>query len=103
MSADQTHVSRLRGEALLAARSEQLRPLLERLAEATDMPDVRAEVAGSLAGEWFAHPEPDDGHRLIAAGLLLTSGVVDYDRLGEVVREVAKGNLQGYDPTDATG
>lgn len=26
-------------------------------------------------------------HRLIAAGLLLSSGVVDYDRLREVVRE----------------
>lgn len=31
---------------------------------------------------------PALAHRLIAAGLLLTSGVVDYDRLREVVPEV---------------
>ena len=32
--------------------------MLERLAETTDSPEIRAEVVGVLAGEWFADPDP---------------------------------------------
>ena len=44
----------------------------------------------------------DVARRLIAAGLTLQSGVVDYDRLGQVVHEAyerGRGSLQGYDPS----
>src|SRR5829696_1655828 len=84
---DQRRASALLGEALLAAQSEEFRPVIERLAEATDSPEIRAVVAGLLAGGWFVDPDPALAHQLIAAGLLLTSGVVDYDRVGEVVAE----------------
>ena len=84
---DQTHSARIHGEALLAAQDDSLRPLLEQLAEATDSPEVRAEVAGALAGEWLAEPGSALADRLIAAGLLLTSGEVDYDRLQKAVQE----------------
>jgi hypothetical protein len=88
MSTDDQHASALTGEALLAAGHDgRLGPLRDRLAEATDNPKVRAEVAGRMAAEWLADPGPDLANRLIAVGLLLTSGGVDYDRLGEVVRE----------------
>jgi hypothetical protein len=39
---------------------------------------------------------------MIAAGLLLTTGVVDYDELGQAVQagyERSKGSLEGYDPS----
>jgi hypothetical protein len=94
-SDDQRRASALHGEALLAAQSDDFRPVLEHLAEATDSPDVRALVARILAGEWFANPQPATA-TAPCAGLLLTSGVVDYDRLGEVVREVAGGSPQDY-------
>ena len=59
-----------------------------------------------FVGPGFAAPGRHIGHELIAAGLLLLSGVVDRDQLAEAVRvgyERGKGSLQGYDPTDATG
>ena len=47
-------------------------------------PQDRAEAAGTLAGETFAHLPHGGGnlgYRALAAGLLLLSGTVDYDRL----------------------
>jgi hypothetical protein len=48
---DDRRVSALTGEALLAGRDDRLRSLLERPAEATDSPEVRAVVAGACAEE----------------------------------------------------
>ena len=60
------------GEALLAALDESLQPLLDRLAKVAEgRDDLRAEVAGTLAGNWFARPESHLGHELVAAGLLI--------------------------------
>ena len=67
--------------------------------------DVRTRTAGELAGGWFAAPGRHIGHELIAAGLLILSGVVDRDQLEEAVRagyERGSDALRGYDPTDAT-
>ena len=67
-TADQTHASALTGEALLAAQSETFQPLLDHLAAVAEGQEgLRAEVAGELAGDWFAHPEGRQGHELIAA------------------------------------
>ena len=105
-TADQAHASRLHGEALLAAQDERWQPLLERLAMAAEgRDDLRAEVAGQLAGTWFAQPDARIGHELIAAGLLILAGVTDRGAVAEAVRvgyERGKVSLQGYDPTDAT-
>ena len=46
--------------------------------------DTRVEVAGTIAGAWFASPR--QGHELIAAGLLLIAGPVDGDALLRAVR-----------------
>ena len=104
---NQGRASALTGEALLAAQDESLQPLLDRLAAAAEGQDgVRAEVAGTLAGDWFAHPEGRMGHELIAAGLLILAGVTDRGAVAEAVRvgyERGKDKLQGYAPTDATG
>ena len=104
---DERCASALTGEALIAAQDESLQPLLDRLAAAAEGQDgIRAEVAGVLAGNWFAHPEGRIGHELIAAGLLILAGVTDRGAVAEAVRvgyERGKGSLQGYDPTDATG
>ena len=55
---DQRLGSMLTGEALLAAQDESLQPLLDRLAAAAEGQDgLREEVAGELAGDWFAHPK----------------------------------------------
>ena len=103
---DQTLASRLHGEALLAAQDERWQPLLDRLAAGAEgRDDLRAKVAGQLAGTWFTQPDARIGHELIAAGLLILAGVTDRDALAEAVRvgyEGGKGSLQGYDPTDAT-
>jgi hypothetical protein len=81
---DQRRASALTGEALLAAQDPALRPLLDRLAEvAGGRVDIRTQAAGILAGTWYAHPGRYIGHELIAAGLLLLSGVVDRDQLGK--------------------
>ncbi len=100
------------GEALIAARDLDQDPaaveVLQRLADATDSPTERADAAARLAAEALAElgePGVDHGdvaRRLIAAGLTLQSGVVDYDRLGQVVHEAyerGRGSLQGYDPS----
>jgi hypothetical protein len=86
-TADRTHASALHGEALLQARRPELDALiahLEALANGHD--DMRVEVAGNMAGAWFAAPETGDGHTLIAAGLLLLAGPVDGDALADAVQ-----------------
>ena len=102
---DQRHASALTGEALLAAQSDTFQPLLEHLAAVAEGEDgIRAEVAGNLAGDWFAHPEGRMGHELIAAGLLILAGVTDRGVVADAARvgyERGKDKLQGYDPTDA--
>ena len=106
-TADQKLAYELHGVALLAAQDPALQPLLDRLAAAAEGQDgIRAEVAGNLAGDWFAHPEGRQGHELIAAGLLILAGVTDRGAVAEAVRvgyERGKDKLQGYDPHDATG
>ena len=58
-TADQAHSSRIHGEALVAAErlmdNPALDPLLRRLAEVTVNPQDRAQAAGTLAGQTFAH------------------------------------------------
>lgn len=101
---DHARSSALHGEAPLAAQDDTvLQPLLDRLAKVAEgRDDLRAEVAGTLAGLWFAHPESRQGHELIAAGLLILAGVTDR---GEVSRwtwvgyERGQGSLEGYDPS----
>jgi hypothetical protein len=54
---DQTHAAALHGEALLQAQRPELNALkahLEALANGHD--DTRVEVAGTMAGAWFASP-----------------------------------------------
>lgn len=89
-TADQTLSSELQGTALLLAQDEILQPLLDRLITmAGDRPDLRAEVAGNLAGRWFAHPEEHPGYDLIAAGLAILAGAVHR-------RDVARWLRAGY-------
>jgi hypothetical protein len=60
--------------------------------------DLRAEVAGRLAGLWFARPESQLGHELVAAGLLILAGVTDRGEAGRWVRigyERGHGSLEG--------
>jgi hypothetical protein len=86
-TADQTHAAALHGEALLQAQRPELDALiahLEALANGHD--DTRVEVAGTMAGAWFASPATCLGHELIAAGLLLIAGPVDGEALLRAVR-----------------
>ena len=92
-TADQTHSARIHGEALVAAErlvaNPALDPLLRRLVEVTVSPHDQAQAVGDIAGEAFAHlPQGggDLGYRLLAAGLLMVTGVIDYDRLGPAMR-----------------
>ena len=72
---DQMASSALTGEALLAAQNESFQPVLDHLATvAGGRDDLRAEVAGLLAGNWLAQPQSQLGHELIAAGLLILPG-----------------------------
>ena len=86
-TADETHAARLHGEALLAALRVELQPLIDQLAEqAGGRDDLRAQCAGLIAGWWFASPATQQGHELIAVGLLLLAGPVDSDLLMHWVR-----------------
>jgi hypothetical protein len=52
-------------------------------------PHDRAQAVEDIAGEAFAHlPHGggDLGYRLLAAGLLMVTGVIDYNQLGPAVR-----------------
>jgi hypothetical protein len=89
----------LSASALLIAHDESLHPLLDRIrSTAGDRPDMRAEVAGTIAGYWFAAPDRHDGHELIAAGLTLVSGDVDEEA---VARWVRVGYQRGTDSTES--
>lgn len=99
-TADQSHSARLHGEALVAARdlvdAPELDELLGRLADASDGPAQRAEVAARLAGDVLsvltvpsiaaAADHAELARHLIAAGLILESGPIDRDRLGQLLR-----------------
>ena len=78
--------SQLHGEALLTARRAELQPLIDHLREAAQgRDDIRTEVAGVIAGSWFAGGGRR-GEDLIAAGLLMLAGPVDLDELDRWVR-----------------
>ena len=114
-TADQTLSSKLHGAALLLAQDATLQPLVGRLTSmAGDRPDLRAEVAGSLAGRWFANPEDRPGYDLIAAGLTILAGAIDrrdvarwlragyaYESIGNAAVEALAGEAgsTGNDPT----
>lgn len=68
----------LHGEAMLRAKRPEVLALT---AELRHDPDLVTEVAGIIAGSWFASPATAYGHELVAAGLLLLSGPVDRDQL----------------------
>ena len=75
---DETLSSKLHGTALFLAQDQIMQPLVGRLTSiAGDRPDLRAEVAGSLAGRWFAAPQDHTGHDLVAAGLTILAGAID--------------------------
>src|SRR5215210_5788824 len=81
-TSDETHASALHGEALLQAQRPELDGLIARLeALANGHDDTRVEVAGTMAGAWFASPATRQGHELFAAGVLLLAGPVDGDAL----------------------
>jgi hypothetical protein len=85
-TAGQTLSAALHREALLTARRPELQPLVDHLREvAQGRDDRRTEVAGVVAGSWFAGPARR-GEDLIAAGLLLLAGHVDLDELDRSVR-----------------
>jgi hypothetical protein len=83
---DQILSSELYGEALLAAKRPELQPVVEHLREvAQGRDDIRVECAGVMAGWWFANPL-GRGEELIAAGLLMLAGHLDYDELDKWLR-----------------
>ena len=102
-TADETHAARLHGEALLTALRIELQPLVDQLAEQSGgRDDLRAQCAGLIAGWWFASPATQQGHELIAAGLLLLAGPVDRDLLVHWVRvgvERRSDATTSYDPS----
>ena len=73
---DQTLSAALHGEALLTARRPELQPPIDHLREAAQgRDDLRTEVAGIIAGSWFASGVRR-GEELIAAGLLMLAGPI---------------------------
>lgn len=93
---DQKLSAQIHGEALVSARDHVPQEVLDRLAEVTaGREDLRTEVAGTMAGRWFATLDGHQGAELIAAGLLILAGGTDHHRLGDIVRAAydrAKGN-----------
>jgi len=78
--------SALHSEAVLTAQRPELQPLIDhphKVAQGRD--DIRTESAGIIAGSWFAGVA-QQGHELIAAGLLMLAGPVDLDELYRWVR-----------------
>jgi hypothetical protein len=85
-TADQILSSALHGEALLTAQRPELRPLIDHLGEtALGRDDIRTECAGVIAGSWFAG-KYRRGEELIAAGLQILAGYVDFDDLDKWIR-----------------
>ena len=73
---------------------------LAELAQGRD--EIRIEVAGTLAGSWFAEPATTYAEELVAAGLLLLAGPVDGDQLTERVRagfDRRRRASNSYDPS----
>jgi hypothetical protein len=73
--------------------------IISEMAQGRD--DTRTEVAGVVAGSWFAGPARR-GEDLIAAGLLLLAGHVDLDELDRSVLvgwERRRGSTVPYGPT----
>ena len=71
---------------MLAAERLELQPIIDQLAQVCQgRDDLRIEVAGEMAGAWFANPEaaPRWGYELIAAGMLLVGGIHDGDQLNK--------------------
>src|ERR671916_29142 len=102
-TADETHASRLHGEALLAALRVELQPLIDQVAkQAGGRDDLRAQCPGLIAGWGFGSPSPQHGHELIAVGLLLLAGPVDGDLLMHWVRvgfDRGTRSARSYDPS----
>jgi len=100
---DQKLSAEIHGLALLLARDGVPQELLDRLAKAAQgRDDLRTELAGEIAGYWMADPASHHGHELIAAGLLLISGVVDGDQLLDAARtgyERGKSSFESYAPS----
>lgn len=113
-TADEALSSSLHGAALLLAQDEAVQTLVQRLTTmAGDQPALRAEVAGSLAGRWFADPENHSGYDLIAAGLAILAGAIDrrdvarwvragyaYESIGDAAVDALAGDAvsSGHDP-----
>lgn len=99
---DQTRSAALHGEALLTARRPELQPLIDHLRDiAQGRDDLRTQVAGIIAGSWFAEGARR-GEDLIAAELLMLAGPVDLEELDKWVRtgwERRRGSTVPYGPT----
>jgi hypothetical protein len=67
--------------ALLTAKRPELQPLIDHLHEvAQGRDDIRTGCAGIISGSWFVNPA-ERGEELIAVGLLMLAGPVDFDEL----------------------
>ena len=68
---------------------------------------LRTMTAGEVAGAWMANPASHQGLRARRRWIVAARRTVDGDQLGskavQAGYERGKGNLQGYDPTEATG
>ena len=99
---DQAFSAALHGQARLAAKRPELQPLIDHLrgiAQGRD--DLRTQVAGIIAGSWFAEGARR-GEDLIAAELLMLAGPVDLEELDKWVRtgwERRRGATVPYGPT----
>ena len=89
------------------AYDDSLQPLLNHTrAVIGDRLDLRADVAGTIAGFWLAGPARQRGHELIAAGLTLVSGPVNSKAVARWVRvgyqrgtDATASNNPGVEPT----
>ena len=82
--------------APLTARRPELQPLIDHLLEVSQgRDDIRVECAGTIAGTWFSSTARR-GEDLIAAGLLMLTGHVDFDELDRCMR-IGWGRRRGAD------
>ena len=99
---DQAFSAALHGQAPLAAKRPELQPLIDHLRDiAQGRDDLRTQVAGIIAGSWFAEGARR-GEDLIAAELLMLAGPVDLEELDKWVRtgwERRRGSTVPYGPT----
>jgi hypothetical protein len=103
---DQILSSALHGEALLRARRSELEPFIAELkALARGRDDIRIRMGWHHCGGLDGSPATAYGDELIAAGLLLVSGLIDRDLLLRWLRigyERRHGNWLSYAPKDTT-